>query len=237
MQLDRTERRILGSLIEKRWATPDQYPLSLNALVAACNQKSNRDPVLALEEFEISGCLLGLREKGLVLIRERDGGRVQRYAERLGEELSLPPLAEAVVAELLLRGAQTAAELSRRVKRMVSVDGVGPVEECLAELARTQMVRLRAREPGQRHARWEHRLAAEDAGPAEEAPESPTPQTAPAPKAAVPPPPPAPEKPCAPEDPSADEPAPADLRKEVEELRREVAALRERLSRIEAVVL
>jgi len=232
MQLDRTERRILGSLIEKRWSTPDQYPLSLNALVAACNQKSNRDPVLELEDFEISGCLMGLREKGLVLIRERDGGRVERYAERLSEELAVEPLAGAVLAELMLRGPQTAPELSRRVKRMVPVGGLGPLEECLAELARTRLVMLQGRQPGQRHARWNHLLgndardAEENGEAAEEAIEA---GRAPAPEPVVVVTEPVPE-------PVTTAPEP-DLRAEVEALRREVAELRERLDRLESVVL
>ena len=77
MELDRTEARVLGALIEKRWTTPDQYPLSMNALVAACNQKSNRDPVTDLQEFEIAGCLLALRPRGLAVVHEQHGGRVQ----------------------------------------------------------------------------------------------------------------------------------------------------------------
>jgi uncharacterized protein YceH (UPF0502 family) len=229
MQLDRTERRLLGSLIEKRWSTPDQYPLSLNALVAACNQKSNRDPVFTLEEFEVSGCLMGLREKGLVLIRERDGGRVERYAERLSEELTLEPLAAAVLAELLLRGPQTAPELARRAKRMVPVQGVGAIEECLADLARARLAVLHARRSGQRHARWGHLLGedrdaevAEEQGDVAEAANDVAPLSAP-------PPPPVPA-------PAADTEK-SDLRAEVEELRREVAELRERLERIESVAL
>jgi len=212
--------RILGSMIEKRWTTPDQYPLSLNALVAACNQKSNRDPVLSLEEFEITGCLLGLREKGLVLIRERDGGRVKRYAEKLSEELTLDPLAAAVVTELMLRGPQTVPELFRRVKRMAPVESVSPVEESLVELARTRLVRLLARQPGRRHARWGHLLSAEEPDLTAEAED--VEDVAPAP---APTPEPTPE-------PTPVAPSP-DLRAEVEALRREVAGIRERLDRLE----
>jgi len=267
MQLDRTERRILGSLIEKRWSTPDQYPLSLNALVAACNQKSNRDPALSLEDFEISGCLMGLREKGLVLIRDRDGGRVQRYAEKLTEELTLEPLAGAVIAELMLRGPQTAPELSRRVTRMVPVDGVGPLEECLADLARNHLVMLQGRQSGQRHARWVHLLRDETEGEdaevardviapaiteaADDIPLFPVSETiiTPADETVAPPAPDpivvAPEPTVVAPEPTvvAPEPEPVavpeepDLKTEVEELRREVADLRERLERLESVVL
>jgi uncharacterized protein YceH (UPF0502 family) len=151
--------------------------------------------------------------------------------------LTLEPLAGAIIAELMLRGPQTASELSRRVKRMVPVDGVGPVEECLADLARTRLVMLMARQAGQRYARWAH-LLREDAGDAEEkgegaeAPAGHTPVVVdPEPVADVPPTAVVASGPV----PAAD-PAP-DLRAEVERLRREVAELRERLDRLESVVL
>ncbi|MEN8148432.1 MAG: DUF480 domain-containing protein [Planctomycetota bacterium] len=227
-ELDRTERRILGSLIEKRGSTPDQYPLSLNALVAACNQRSNRDPVLELEEFEITGCLLGLREKGLVLIRERDGGRVQRYAEKLSEELSLGTLAAAILAELMLRGPQTAPELARRCARMAADADLAGVEENLAEMARTHLVILRARQSGQRMARWAHLLAPEAEGVETAETVETTDDEEPVPAAPVAPSPPVPEPIEEPDD---------DLRSEIETLRREVAELRDRLERLESVVL
>lgn len=174
MEIDRTERRILGSLVEKRWSTPDQYPLSINALVAACNQKSNRDPVLDLQDFEVTGAIMALREKGLVLIREREGGRVVRYAERLVEQLGLSDRAGAVLAELMLRGPQTASELLRRVPRMIPAESQNQIDEALAELAGAHVARLLPRQPGQRQARWTHLLApageAEAAPPANDAP-------------------------------------------------------------------
>ena len=77
--LSPSEARVLGVLVEKAQTTPGQYPMTVNAIVSGCNQKSNRDPVLHLEQFEITGCLMGLRQKGLVMIHEREGGRVQRY--------------------------------------------------------------------------------------------------------------------------------------------------------------
>ena len=232
-ELDRTERRILGSLIEKRWSTPDQYPLSLNALVAACNQRSNRDPVLELQDFEITGCLLGLREKGLVLIRERDGGRVQRYGEKLSEDLSLDRLSSAIMAELMLRGPQTAPELVRRCARMADDSDATTVEAALAELARTRLVMLQARGSGQRLARWTHLLAseAEEPGPVEV---EPTPVPPPAEVRE------APEASEAPGTPGAPEPIEEpteDLHAVIEELRLELAELRERLERLESVVL
>ena len=148
MELDRTERRVIGCLIEKRWATPEQYPLSLNVLVSACNQRNNRSPVLEIEAFEVEGTLLSLREKGFVLVREREGGRVVRYAERLTEELALEPDAAAVLTELLLRGPQSASELARRTSRMVRIASAEQAEEVLKELSRRHLTRLLPRGAG-----------------------------------------------------------------------------------------
>lgn len=212
MELERTERRILGALIEKRWSTPEQYPLSENSLLAACNQRSNRDPILDLTDFEIAGTLIALREKGLVLIREREGGRVRRYAERLTEELGLSERASAVLAELLLRGPQTAPELLRRVPRMVPAESQNQIDEALSELAGLHLVRLLARGAGQRHARWTHLLAPEGEIPAPAAePES-----------------------AAPSDPGERRPSASPIAAELAELRREVEELRERVARLEA---
>jgi len=167
MQLDRTEARVLGALVEKRWTTPDQYPLSLNALVLACNQKSNRDPVLALEEFEVTGCLLGLRQRSLVMVHEQYGGRVPRYGEKLMEELRLSRQAMAILAELLLRGPQTAGELYRRCPRMADFANQGEVDAHLRDLAGSHYVTLLARETGQRHARWKQLLCRDRTGAGE----------------------------------------------------------------------
>src|SRR5262245_12592218 len=106
MEIDKTSRRILGALVEKRWTTPEQYPLTLNALVAACNQKSNRDPELQLEEFLVEGCLYQLRLAELVMVVERESGRTVRYAERFSEKLDLSRQQQALLAELMLRGPQ-----------------------------------------------------------------------------------------------------------------------------------
>jgi uncharacterized protein YceH (UPF0502 family) len=135
MRIDRTSRRIIGSLIEKRWTTPEQYPLTLNALVAACNQKSNRDPETQLEEFIVEGALYQLRLEGLVSVVERDTGRAVRYSERLEEKLGLSRQQQAIVAELMLRGPQTAGELSRRCERMAHFENEGEVENLLRGMA------------------------------------------------------------------------------------------------------
>jgi uncharacterized protein YceH (UPF0502 family) len=159
MQIDKTARRIVGSLIEKRWTTPDQYPLTLNALVAACNQKSNRDPEMQLEEFIVEGCLYQMRLEGLVSVVERDTGRAVRYAERLEEKLDLSRQQEAILAELMLRGPQTAPELVRRCGRMAQFQNEGEVENLLRGMADRGWTKLLPRETGQRHQRWQHLFA------------------------------------------------------------------------------
>jgi uncharacterized protein YceH (UPF0502 family) len=220
MEIDRTERRILGSLIEKRWSTPDQYPLSINALVAACNQRNNRDPVIGLQEFEVTGALMALREKGLVLIREREGGRVPRYAERLTEELGLTERASALLAELLLRGPQSAPELLRRIGRMVPTESQDPVDQALAELSALHVVRLLPRESGRHYARFAHTLAPAEEDPVVTTGEPRAVDAAPRASAVRPP--------------ASPEPgAAATLAREMEELRQEVAELRARVAEIE----
>src|SRR5512137_661443 len=116
--LNSMEVRVLGCLIEKEMATPEYYPLTLNALTNACNQKSNRDPVLSLDEAEVVRALDTLRFKQLA-VTSADGGRVPKYRHLLAEKLRLSPAELAVIAELLLRGPQTGGELRTRAERMV----------------------------------------------------------------------------------------------------------------------
>jgi len=168
MELDRTEARVLGALIEKRWTTPDAYPLSLNALIASCNQKSNRDPVLHLEEFEISGCLMELRQKSLLMMHEREGGRVRRYGERLMEELHMSRQEIAILSELLVRGPQTAGELVRRCARMAPMGSQTDVEQLLRDLAGGGFVNLLSKASGQRYARWHQLLCTDTEGTADD---------------------------------------------------------------------
>jgi uncharacterized protein YceH (UPF0502 family) len=172
MQIDKTSRRILGSLLEKRWTTPEQYPLTVNALVLACN---------------VQGCVLQLRQQELLTVVERDAGRTTRYAERMSEKLDLSRQQQAIVAELLLRGPQTGTELHRRCLRMAHFENEGEVENLLRGMADRGWARLLPRETGQRHARWTHLFA-----PPDETPDAPSaaPQresvAAPAPSAAPP---------------------------------------------------
>lgn len=168
MQIDRTARRILGALLEKRWTTPEAYPLTLNSLVLACNQKNNRDPVTQLEEFIVEGCLYQLRLEGLVTVVERDVGRTTRYAERLSEKLDLSRQQQAILCELMLRGPQSVGELYRRCERMAHFENEGEVEGLLRGMADRHWTQLLPRETGQRHQRWRHLFA-----PADETPDAP----------------------------------------------------------------
>ena len=233
MELDRTEARVLGALVEKRWTVPDQYPLSVNALVAACNQKSNRDPVLELAEFEITGCLMGLRQRGLVVVHEQVGGRVPRYSEKLMEELRVSRQEIAILAELLLRGPQTSGELYRRCTRMAHLENQGQVDALLRDLSGGHFVRLLPRETGQRYARWEQLLCPEGARTAhddDEPPSAGTPAPSNTPVSDV-----AGPGRVAPPLASATADTPS-LREEMDALREEVAALRRRVDDLEALL-
>ena len=161
IELTPLEARVVGSLIEKEITTPDQYPLSLNALAAACNQKSNRDPVLELSAVEVQEVLDGLMKKHLVTDRSGGvGGRVTRYRQRLCNtqfgSLTLSPREIAIIGELLLRGPQTPGELRSRASRMAPLQDVDEVEAALADLAAREdpLVAQLAREPGRRESRW-----------------------------------------------------------------------------------
>ena len=159
--LNATEERVLGALIEKELTTPEYYPLSLNSLTNACNQKSNRDPVLALAETDVVRALDGLRFKGLAL-QSGDGGRVPKYAHSAGAKLHLDPAELAVLCELLLRGPQTLGELRTRCERMHPFADLGAVEEVLDELAgREQPLAVKLpRQPGRKESRYAQLLGA-----------------------------------------------------------------------------
>jgi len=160
--LDRVEIRVLGCLLEKQQATPEYYPLTLNALVAACNQRSNRDPVLKLSEREINGALQRLAEDQLVL--PDDEGRATRWSQHFDRRLRLDAAAKAVLTVLLLRGPQTAGEVRTRTARMHEFPSAAAAEGALAELAGPPdpVVVLLERNPGQKEARWGHRVGVED---------------------------------------------------------------------------
>lgn len=163
IQLDPFEIRVLGSLVEKDLATPDYYPMSLSALTSACNQKSNRDPVMSLGESQVLGALDSLSRKNMAWEKGAAGGRVPRYAHKLSGTLSrtfeFPRPQLAVLGVLLLRGPQTPGELRARTARMYEFQGLAEVEETLSVLARREdgpyVVEL-AREPGRRERRYAH---------------------------------------------------------------------------------
>ena len=155
------EARVIGCLLEKQITTPDQYPLSLNALVNACNQKSNRDPVMDLDEPAVQQILDGLSKKHLILEKSGFGSRVPKYQHRFCNtefgSLKLDPQELAIVCELLVRGPQTPGELRTRASRMAPFAETSDVEAALARLAERPdgpyVVRL-AREPNRRDSRW-----------------------------------------------------------------------------------
>ena len=163
IELSALEARVIGCLIEKQITTPDQYPLSLNALVNACNQKSNRDPVMEVDEVTIQGTVDQLARKHFVVEKSGFGSRVPKYQHRFCNTeygtLKLTAQELAIVCELLVRGPQTPGELRTRASRMASFSEVGQVEAALESLRAREdgpfVVRL-PREPGRRDSRWAH---------------------------------------------------------------------------------
>lgn len=154
-ELNEIEARVLGCLLEKEMTTPEYYPLSLNALTNACNQKSNREPLMALDEESVTRALDGLRFKQLVVVAA-EGGRVPKYRHLLVEKLRLLTPELALLCELLLRGPQTLGELRTRTERMHSFDDLAAVEETLKELIEREqpLVARLARQPGRKEARF-----------------------------------------------------------------------------------
>ena len=159
------EARVVGALCEKEINTPEYYPLSLNATLNACNQKSSRDPVMGLTEADVRTALFELSQMGLV--RTIADTRVSKFEHRLRDVLNLRRDEVAVVCLLLLRGPQTPAELRGRAERMYSFDDNAAVTATLERLAAREepLTVLMARQPGSREARWAHLLSGEvDAG-------------------------------------------------------------------------
>jgi len=162
--LDAVGVRVLGSMIEKEITTPDNYPLSLNGLVAACNQTSARDPVMQLDETTVSRSLNNLRQHSLARGEQRSDSRVMRYRHLLSEKLSLDAAELAVMCVLMLRGAQTAGEIKARTNRLFDFPDLAAVEATLDALIGRQPTPLVARlhrRPGQKDARYAHLLSGE----------------------------------------------------------------------------
>ncbi len=165
------EVRVLGSLLEKDITTPEYYPLTLNALVNACNQKSNRDPAVSYDDETVSHALESLRARGLSGLISGPGNRVPKYSHRLSERLNLGRRESAILCELMVRGFQTVGELRTRGGRMYDFSDLDEVETCLRGMMErdsgplvTQLPHL----PGTKEVRWGHMLSgppALDAGP------------------------------------------------------------------------
>jgi uncharacterized protein len=161
------ESRVLGVLIEKERTVPDTYPLTLNALGAGCNQKTSRNPVIDAGEADILAAIDGL--KALSLVIESSGGRVMRYAQNFKRVLQIPTESVALLATLMLRGPQTAAELRTNSERLCRISDVSAVEAFLRELAARSagaLVIALARQPGSRENRWMHCLCGKAGLPA-----------------------------------------------------------------------
>ena len=158
--LDDIEARVVGCLVEKDLATPEYYPLTLNALTNACNQKSNRDPVMLFEETDVIRALDSLRQKQLAH-QSAEGVRAAKYCHNLEAVLNLDPEDLAILAELLLRGPQTVGELRNRAERMCPVGDLQAVEELLQNLMEREepLVMRLPRQPGRKEHRFAHLLS------------------------------------------------------------------------------
>jgi uncharacterized protein YceH (UPF0502 family) len=210
MDLDAAEVRVLGCLVEKQRTTPDAYPLSLNALRLACNQTTNRDPVVAYDEETIRGALHRLGRRRYTRLASGHTSRAAKYRHLLDEALGIDRADQAVLAVLALRGDQTPGELKQRTERLQPLTGLDELQEVLTRLIDRGLVAQLARRPGQKEERFRHRLS-------EDLDEDDAAAPAAAPAAVVVPPPPR-------RDERLDK-----LEREVAELREEVTALRAEL--------
>jgi uncharacterized protein YceH (UPF0502 family) len=164
--LTENEVRVLGSLIEKQITTPEYYPLTLNSLTAACNQKNNRNPVMALSEGEVERALDSLRDKNLAYVFHGSTSRVPKYKHVAPEVLQLNPVELAVMCALMLSGAQTVGEIRTRGSRLYDFKGMEEVDETLHALSTRETDPLAVKLPrqaGQKDARFMHLLAGQPA--------------------------------------------------------------------------
>jgi uncharacterized protein YceH (UPF0502 family) len=198
------EARVLGSLLEKEITTPEYYPLSLNALLNACNQKSNRDPMMHLDEDMLERALYTLRDKGLLVSITGAGSRVPKYGHRISEKLNLGRRELAILCELMLRGPQTLGELRTRAERMHPFGDLAEVESVIDHMP--ELITKLPRRPGEKEARYAHLLSGE-----------PPVSAVPAPSAAIP------QAPLPAERMMALEAEVAQLRRELEELKQQFA--------------
>jgi uncharacterized protein YceH (UPF0502 family) len=161
IQLSFEETRVLGSLIEKELTTPEYYPMSLNGLVNACNQKNNRLPRTNLSEEDVNEAVEALRLKRLVHRVTLVGSRVPKYQHNAEKEIDLIKAERALISELLNRGPQTTGELNNRADRMFEFDGIQDVEDSLTDMMQREpsLVGIMEARPGQKESRWFHKLA------------------------------------------------------------------------------
>jgi hypothetical protein len=172
VELNSVEARVIGSLAEKLLTTPQQYPLTLNSLVLACNQSSNRDPVVAYDETTVERALDALKEAGLLrFVHPGKGASATRYRQVLDERLGLDTSSLSLLTVLMLRGPQTIGELRTRTERMAEFDNLGQLEEALTRLSGGEdpLVRRLPRRPGQKEERWAQLLTGDAPEPAAEA--------------------------------------------------------------------
>ena len=153
------EVRVLGALLEKDLTTPEYYPMTVNALVAASNQKSNREPVVAFDDSTVEQALESLKDKGWTSRLSGAGHRVEKWSHRFGEKLNLSPRELALICVLMLRGPQTPGELRGRTERMHSFSDLEDVESALQSLDHKELAMKLPVAPGMKEARWAHLLS------------------------------------------------------------------------------
>ena len=158
MDADAIELRVLGCLLETQRTTPDQYPLTLNGLRLACNQSTNRDPIVEYDEREIHEALQRLARRGWTRVASGPGSRAAKYRQLFDQELGLDREATAVLCVLMLRGAQTPGELKQRTERLHRFDDLGDVLSTLDALVGRELVERLDRRPGQKEERYRHLL-------------------------------------------------------------------------------
>jgi uncharacterized protein YceH (UPF0502 family) len=219
MEPDAVEIRVVACLIEKQRATPDAYPLSLNSLRLACNQSTNRDPVVDYDEAAVSDALRRTALRGWTRLTSGAGSRARKYRQLLNEALDLDDAEVSVLAVLMLRGPQTPGELKQRAERLHPFESLAAVDETLDRLVSRELVARHERRPGQKEQRYEQLLGGGEGDLAPNAIVAVDPESA----AAAP----APTSSPAVAVPAAEEPRLDRLERELNELRTEVRALRE----------
>lgn len=162
MDLSTPEQRVLGCLLEKQRTTPDQYPLTLNALRLACNQATNRDPVVDYDEATVRDALERLSRRRFVRYASSSGSRASKYRHLLNEAIEIPSAEQALICVLLLRGPQTPGELKQRTDRLHGFATLDEIHASLDRMAARDLVRSIGRRPGQKEDRWEHLLGEGD---------------------------------------------------------------------------